>query len=73
MSQPGRKISWRLKDKRKVNGFANESWTVKDCLHISYEKPSLWHHTQDGLRHIAIFPKHTIIAWGNIKKKGLER
>ena len=33
---------------------------------------SLWYHTQDGLRHITLFPKHTIIAWWQMIKEGVK-
>lgn len=52
-------------------GHNRDSSYIRKTPYIIRKTISLWRHTQDGLRHIAIFPKHTIIAWGNMIKKGV--
>ena len=54
------------------SGHNRDSSYIRKTLYIIRKTISLWHHTQDGLRHIAIFPKHSLIAWGQMLKEGVK-
>ena len=53
-------------------GHNRDNSYYKTSPYLVRKAISLWRHTKDGLRQFTIFPKHSLIAWGQMIKEGVK-
>lgn len=53
-------------------GHNRDNSYYKTSPYLVRKAISLWRHTKDGLRQFTIFPKHSLIAWGQMLKEGVK-